>query len=561
MSTFLRVRRACAAAVLSSAIMATNLSPAVAQSAPDEGQVDAELVGYSTRHDPFPGDEEWIEPAILFDLDPEALRPAPEFDIATLHDSTIFAAGVDQVTVDDDDLDRYIDRHISVLQAIDTLDHELAKSITAINIRRPRIDRLNAAIADEHREEARLAGEIVVLKMAIAELAVRAFIGEENLETALSVPETGLGENRVVTDEVRDDQNHQIALREAEIVRRQNRRISLEQDLVILRGELEVLRQNRSTLLGHHRNAVALLSQTAASYQVALHDRLPKFVEGTDIPLVALNAYVVAERLLAKEDPTCKIEWWMLAGIGKIESIHGHFGDSTLNRNGHTTEIIRGPALDGRVLEGAEFLAEGAVLPEASTLTESVAAPTPAPATAPSPSSDGANPASSGETTADAATDAAPIPVIKRLALIEDTDGGTLDRDTVYDRAVGPMQFIPQTWKTYKADANADDNSDPQNIYDAALASARYLCVATSSMATEQGRKTAFFAYNHDEEYSANVAAAGVYYRSAIDISTEPFGTETMLGIADPELHTSTGQTAATVKELDNDALLTWQDQ
>jgi len=515
MSTFLRVRRACAAAVLSSAIMATNLSPAVAQSAPDEGQVDAELVGYSTRHDPFPGDEEWIEPAILFDLDPEALRPAPEFDIATLHDSTIFAAGVDQVTVDDDDLDRYIDRHISVLQAIDTLDHE----------------------------------------------AVRAFIGEENLETALSVPETGLGENRVVTDEVRDDQNHQIALREAEIVRRQNRRISLEQDLVILRGELEVLRQNRSTLLGHHRNAVALLSQTAASYQVALHDRLPKFVEGTDIPLVALNAYVVAERLLAKEDPTCKIEWWMLAGIGKIESIHGHFGDSTLNRNGHTTEIIRGPALDGRVLEGAEFLAEGAVLPEASTLTESVAAPTPAPATAPSPSSDGANPASSGETTADAATDAAPIPVIKRLALIEDTDGGTLDRDTVYDRAVGPMQFIPQTWKTYKADANADDNSDPQNIYDAALASARYLCVATSSMATEQGRKTAFFAYNHDEEYSANVAAAGVYYRSAIDISTEPFGTETMLGIADPELHTSTGQTAATVKELDNDALLTWQDQ
>ena len=556
MSTFLRVRRACAAAVLSGAIMATSLSPAVAQSAADEGQVDAELVGYSTRHDPFPSDEEWIEPAVLFDLDPEALRPEPEFDVATLHDSTIFAAGVDQVAVVDDDLDLYIDRHLSVLQAIDTLDHELAKSITAINIRRPRVDRLNAAIADEHREEARLAGEIVVLKMAIAELAVRAFIGEEELETALSVPETGLGENRVVTDEVRDDQNHQIALREAEIVRRETRRIGLEQDLVLLREELEVLRQNRSILLGHHRNAVALLPQTAASYQEALHDRLPEFVEGTDIPLVALNAYVVAERLLAEEDPTCKIEWWMLAGIGKIESIHGHFGNSTLNRNGHTTEIIRGPALDGRILEGAEFLAEGAVLPEAGTLTESVAVPTAGPVTAPAPSADAAE-ASSGETTADAA----PIPVIKRLALIKDTDGGTLDRDTTYDRAVGPMQFIPQTWKTYKADANADGNSDPQNIYDAALASARYLCVATSSMATVEGRKTAFFAYNHDQEYSANVAAAGVYYRSAIDVPTEPFGATKMLGIADPELHTTTGQTAATVKELDNDALLNWQDQ
>ena len=553
MSTFLRVRRACAAATLSVAIMATNLSPALAQGA-DEGRVDAELVGYSSRHDAFPADAEWVDPAVLFDLDPETLRPLPEFDVATLHDSTIFAAGVDQVSVADDDLNLYIDRHVSVLQAVDTLDHELAKSISAINIRRPRVDRLNAAIADEHREEARLAGEIVTLKLAIAELAVRAFIGEEDLETAFSVPETGLSENRVVTDEVRGDQSHQIAIREAEIVRRQDRRIGLEQDLVVLREELVVLRQERSTLLEHRRNAIALLPQTAASYQQALHDQLPQFVAGTDIPLVALNAYVIAERLLAEEDPSCKIEWWMLAGIGKIESIHGHFGNSTLNRNGHTTEIIRGPALDGRILEGAEFLVDGAVLPEAGTLTESIAVPTAGPATAPA--------ATGSETdAATPATPAAPIPVIKRLALIEDTDGGTLDRDTTYDRAVGPMQFIPQTWKRYKADANADGNSDPQNIYDAALASARYLCTATSSMATDEGRKTAFFAYNHDEEYTANVSAAGVFYRSAIQIPTEEFGSATMLGIADPDLHTSTGRAAAKVKELDNDALLNWQDQ
>ncbi len=554
MSTFLRVRRACAATTLSVAIMATNLSPALAQRA-DEGQVDAELVGYSSRHDALPADEEWIEPAVLFDLDPEALRPLPEFDVATLHDSTIFASGVDQVPVVDDDLDLHIDRHISVLQAIDTLDHELAKSISAINIRRPRVDRLNAAIADEHREEARLAGEIVTLKLAIAELAVRAFIGEEELETAFSVPETGLGENRVVTDEVRDDQSHQIAIREAEIVRRQDRRTGLEQDLVVLREELQVLRQERSALLEHRRSATALLPQTAASYQRALHDRLPRFVAGTDIPLVALNAYVIAERLLAEEDPSCKIEWWMLAGIGKIESIHGHFADSTLNRNGHTTEIIRGPALDGRILEGAEFLVDGAVLPEAGTLTESIAVPTAGPAP------DAASTGAEVDPSSAPAAPAAPVPVIKRLALITDTDGGALDRDTTYDRAVGPMQFIPQTWNRYKADANADGNSDPQNIYDAALASARYLCTATSSMATEEGRKTAFFAYNHDDEYTANVAAAGVFYRNAIQIPTEEFGGATTLGIADPDLHTSAGQAAAKVKELDDDALLNWQDQ
>lgn len=556
MSTFLRARRACTATVLSLAIVATSITPALAE----EGDVDAELIGYSTRHDPFPEDTEWVDPAVLFDLDIETLIPAPEFDVATLHDSTVFATGVDLIPVDGQDLDRYIERHIRVLQILDTLDRDLIQTTSAIDIRRPRVDRINAAIAAEHSEEARLAGEIVTLKMAIAELAVRAFIGEEELETALSVPETGPGENRVVTNEVRDDQSHQIDVRDIEIIRRQNRRSELQSELAALRSELAVLSEERSTILNHRRTADVLLRQTATSYQEALHARLPEFVDGTDIPLVALNAYVVAERLLAEEKPSCQIEWWMLAGIGKIESYHGHFGDSTLNSNGHTTEIIRGPALDGRILEGAEFLEEGATAPEASNRTES----TPVPPAAPDASATAAAPAdSAGDSAADGTDDAvaaAPVPVIKRLALIEDTDGGELDRDTTYDRAVGPMQFIPQTWRTYKADANADENSDPQNMYDAALASARYLCTA-SSMATDEGRKTAFFAYNHDEEYSANVAAAGVYYRTAIQISDELFGTTTLLGLADPEIHTVTGQASANIKELDNDSLLNWQDQ
>ena len=37
-----------------------------------------------------------------------------------------------------------------------------------------------------------------------------------------------------------------------------------------------------------------------------------------------------------------------------------------------------------------------------------------------------------------------------------DTDGGELDKDTVYDRAVGPMQFIPSTWAVVKVDADGD---------------------------------------------------------------------------------------------------------
>ena len=538
MSTFSRVRRARVAAILSVGILAAGLSPAAAQDATDEDAVDAELVGYSTSHDPFPLDEEWIEPTVLFELDPNNLEPIPDFDIATLHDSTVLAAGVDQVVVDDQDLDIYIERHVSVLQAIETLDRELQRSITAINIRRPQINQLNAAITIEHNEQTRLADEIVNFELAIAELAVRAFIGEEELETALSIPETGPGEDRVVTDEVRGDQSLQIELREAEIVERQNRQAALEFELITVREELDVLRSERSVMLGHRRAADELLPQTAASYQHALHDRLPEFVEGTDIPLVALNAYVIAERLLAEERPECQIEWWMLAGIGKIESIHGHFGDSTLNRNGHTTDLIRGPALDGRILEGAGLLPTDAELPEASNFTETISVP--------------------DEGTASLDDEAAPAPVIKRLALIEDTDNGKLDGDPTFDRAVGPMQFIPQTWNLFEADANNDENTDPQNIYDASLASARYLCASTSSMATEEGRKIAFFAYNHDEEYSLNVGAAGVVYRSAIVIPDEEFGSATPLGLADPELQTSAAETAAIIKELADSALLTW---
>ena len=44
------------------------------------------------------------------------------------------------------------------------------------------------------------------------------------------------------------------------------------------------------------------------------------------------------------------------------------------------------------------------------------------------------------------------------------------------DRAVGPMQLIPSTWQRWGADGNGDGVADPQQIDDAALAAAHYLC-------------------------------------------------------------------------------------
>ena len=59
---------------------------------------------------------------------------------------------------------------------------------------------------------------------------------------------------------------------------------------------------------------------------------------------------------------------------------------------------------------------------------------------------------------------------------IRDTDAGQYDNDTRYDRAVGPMQFIPSTWSVVGVDGDSDGSRNPQDIDDAALATAVYLC-------------------------------------------------------------------------------------
>ena len=61
-------------------------------------------------------------------------------------------------------------------------------------------------------------------------------------------------------------------------------------------------------------------------------------------------------------------------------------------------------------------------------------------------------------------------------ARITDTDDGRWDHDTTYDRAVGPMQFIPGTWRIVGADADGDGARDPQDMNDAATGTAIYLC-------------------------------------------------------------------------------------
>jgi len=94
---------------------------------------------------------------------------------------------------------------------------------------------------------------------------------------------------------------------------------------------------------------------------------------------------------------------------------------------------------------------------------------------------------------------------------ISDSDGGVLDGDTTHDRAVGPLQFIPQTWQRWGADGNGDGRADPQQIDDAALAAARYLC-HSGSVTDAAGWRAAVFSYNHVESYVDLVAATANDY-------------------------------------------------
>ncbi|MFE4502916.1 lytic transglycosylase domain-containing protein [Rhodococcus sp. NPDC056743] len=170
------------------------------------------------------------------------------------------------------------------------------------------------------------------------------------------------------------------------------------------------------------------------------------------IPSVSVAAYQNAERILAVENPTCNMQWTMLAGIGRVESGHAHDGKDA-DALGNLFEPVIGLPLNGS---------------------------------------------------------------LPGQAVIMDTDGGALDGDTVYDRAVGPMQFIPSTWTQYAGDGNGDGISDPQNLFDSALTTGKYLCDGGLNMQDLTQAAKAIHRYNNSAAYVANVLAWTAGYSTGI---------------------------------------------
>jgi membrane-bound lytic murein transglycosylase B len=199
------------------------------------------------------------------------------------------------------------------------------------------------------------------------------------------------------------------------------------------------------------RSVITLTAAIPGLEQRLRDTRLLATVVGTDIPLLALNAYVKAGRRLAADRPSCGITWWMIAALGRIESRHGSYGASQLVVDGRASPKILGPVLDGT----------------------------------------------------------------NGTARIADTDKGVLDGDTVLDRAVGPMQFIPETWAQYRRDGNGDGVFDPNNLYDASLAAGVYLCVRGGGALTNTANlRAAYLAYNRSSQYVNDAIANGESYRT-----------------------------------------------
>ncbi|MFI2645525.1 lytic murein transglycosylase [Streptomyces sp. NPDC018610] len=102
------------------------------------------------------------------------------------------------------------------------------------------------------------------------------------------------------------------------------------------------------------------------------------------------------------------------------------------------------------------------------------------------------------------------------FALVRDTDGGRDDGDTVYDRAVGPMQFLPSTWARWGVDGNGDGRADPNNVFDAALAAGHYLCAGDRDLGRAADLDAAILGYNDSRPYLDLVRYWLDFYRRGV---------------------------------------------
>lgn len=177
-----------------------------------------------------------------------------------------------------------------------------------------------------------------------------------------------------------------------------------------------------------------------------------------DVPSAAMRAYRTAATRIDATEPGCHLPWTLLAGIGRVESDHGRYGGSVLGADGLSRPAIVGVALNG----------------------------------------------------------------VGAVAAIHDSDGGRFDGDRVWDRAVGPMQFIPTTWRSAGMDGDGDGVASPNDIDDASLAAASYLCPGGRDLSDPSQVRAAIFSYNPSDYYVDLVSAFATGYQTGSFVIPSP---------------------------------------
>ena len=123
-------------------------------------------------------------------------------------------------------------------------------------------------------------------------------------------------------------------------------------------------------------------------------------------------------------------------------------------------------------------------------------------------------------------------------AAIPDTDNGRWDGHRTWDRALGPLQLLPESWRVAGMDADGDGHRDPQNVYDAAGAAMVYLCDGGRNLGTRKGLEEAVLSYNHSRDYLRLVLAWKTVFDTA-DVtglgSTPPLGAWAVQSILAPQ--------------------------
>lgn len=85
-----------------------------------------------------------------------------------------------------------------------------------------------------------------------------------------------------------------------------------------------------------------------------------------------------------------------------------------------------------------------------------------------------------------------------------------------YVRAMGPMQFLPGTWARYASDGDGDGKAEVQNVFDSALAAARYLCSGNLNLRDQSQVMTAILRYNNSVAYARNVLGWAAAYATGV---------------------------------------------